>query len=152
MIWSQFLCSTYPVSAKMAVVCLLNPQRGVFGSPFMNNMTSDLLIRAFNLKCNKEKGSANKQSSQITSFIIIFWKRASHAFNRTRLHMNFCIKINLSVSFIDWIINFSNPPPTFNQLYLFVCCFNTRASTIISSHQRYYWYLAYFIPPANNTT
>ena len=72
MIWSQFLCSTYPVSAKMAVVCLLNPQRGAFGSPFMNNMTSDLLIRAFNLKCNKEKGSANMQSSQIISFIIIF--------------------------------------------------------------------------------
>lgn len=73
----------------MAVVCLLNPQRGVFGSPFMNNMTSDLLIRAFNLKCNKEKGSAYKQSSQNMAFIIIFWKRGSHALNRTRLHMIF---------------------------------------------------------------
>lgn len=74
MIWSQFLCSTYPVSAKMAVVCLLNPQRGAFGSPFMNNMTSDLLIRAFNLKCNKEKGFANKQSSQNITLLLYFEK------------------------------------------------------------------------------
>lgn len=40
----------YPVSAKMLVICLLNPQRGVSGSPFMNNITSDLLISAFNLE------------------------------------------------------------------------------------------------------
>lgn len=37
----------------MLVVCLLNPQRGVSGSPFINNMTSDLLIRPFNLKFYK---------------------------------------------------------------------------------------------------
>lgn len=38
----------------MLVVCLLNPQRGVSGSPFINNMTSDLLIRPFNLKFYKK--------------------------------------------------------------------------------------------------
>ena len=100
----------------MAVVCLLNPQRGVFGSPFMNNMTSDLLIRAFNLKCNKEKGSANKQSSQNITLLLYFEKGDLMHWTEQDCTWYFCIKIKLSVSFIDLIINFSEnlpPPPHF---------------------------------------